>query len=96
MILKRLNVEIEAHNETEIKALKKQGFYPISEAPAKAVTAQNDNGGIIIKEQPETPPEPEIDVNDLTKKELVELAEDMGLKVKGLNKSQIIDVITKG
>ena len=96
MILKRINVEVEAHDENEIKALKKQGFNPIFKAPVKAVTAENENGDIVINEQPETPPEPETDVNDLTKKELVELAEGMGLKVKGLNKSQIIDVITKG
>lgn len=96
MILKRINVEVEAHDENEIKALKIQGFNPISKAPVKAVTAENENGDIVINEQPETPPEPEIDVNDLTKKELLELAEGMGLKVKGLNKSQIIDVITKG
>lgn len=96
MILKRLNVEVEAHDENEIKALKKQGFNPIFKAPVKAVTAENENGDIVINEQPEKMPKPKIDYTSLTKKELAAVAEDMGYSVKGLNKSQIIDVITKG
>ena len=94
MILKRLNVEVEARDENEIKALKKQGFYPIYKARKIAVTAEKENGEIYISEQPEMPPEPEINVSGMTKKELVEYAEDMGFKVKGLSKSQIIEVIT--
>lgn len=97
MLLKRLNVEVEAHNETEIKALKKQGFYPVVvNVPIKAITAEKDNGEIYISEQPEKPQDPEIDFASMTKKELVEFAEDKGLNVKGLSKAQIIDVITKG